>query len=277
MYQGAIAHPFSGERDVVVHGGGLNAAVPLRARNSIDVSSHDTLLFSIDSCINSKASSGFPSPPRDSYRASIGSFWPEGSNVHDPEKLDTSVLDGGEASIQALQQAVLSIVSSAGSPLPHTLDAEAVAAKLARAGWNVQLLLERSPKQRRRAANVPAMPFRPFLVVTGYTWGSVASETTELRAVVELEFRSQFELSLQRGVSMSYQCAQQELPEVFVGTPSQLRNAVVRMCRKMKHEFAVKDMSLPPWRSEASMLASWFPLEHRMSRHFLPPNVHVEG
>jgi uncharacterized protein (TIGR01615 family) len=175
-----------------------------------------------------------------------------------------------------LKQDVLSILNDAESASQHDQNAEFVASSLAKAGWNVLVLLERSQEAKRKAASVPAMPFKPFLLVTGYTWGSVASETTDVRAVVELSFRSQFELSLQRDVSKSYRSAQEHLPEVFVGTPSELRNTVIRMCRKMKQEFAAKDMSLPPWRAESSILARWFPLEHRKSRQFAPPHVHLE-
>lgn len=209
----------------------------------------------MDSIKNSRTSSCLPSPSKGALYSPVAASQPPARRSSDIGAVST-----GEALIQLLQQDVLEAFDRQGV----RPGAEALAGELRAAGWQSELIAERSLAARRLALNLPAMPFRPFILVTGYTWGTVASETTSVRAVVDTDFRSQFELS---GASSGtdFRAALARLPEVFVGSPERLHDTVVGMCRRVKGEFAAKGMALPPWRTEAALLARWFPLEQRSS------------
>lgn len=234
---------------------GLEARAQLRARPSEDTGrSQDTLLFSMDEWKNSRTSSGLPSPNK-------GALLSPASQSGARRSSDIGAVSSSEALIQLLQQSVIDAFARQGVRPA----AKALAGELVAAGWQSELIAERSHAAQRLAANLPAMPFRPFILVTGYAWGTVSSEATAVRAVVDIDFRSQFELSVQGGASAAFRAALEELPEVFVGSPERLHDTVARMCQRVKREFAAKGMALPPWRSEAALLARWFPLEQRRS------------
>jgi uncharacterized protein (TIGR01615 family) len=143
-----------------------------------------------------------------------------------------------------------------------------VCARLAEAGFCSEVVLESSRNAKRQVV----MPFRPFILVTGHMRGNVHSERTDMHAVIDFDFRSKFEID---GASSSYAAASSLLPEVFVGSSSDLQSLVAKMSKRMRGEFSAKGMSLPPWRSAAALTAIWFPLDGRQTRDFSPTTLPI--
>lgn len=173
--------------------------------------------------------------------------------------------EGPAQLLAVLEQAVLANVQRVHSNKKDA--ALLVASKLAEQGFHGQVVLESSRLARRHAASVPSMPFRPFLLVTAFTWGNVHSETRDIQAVVDLDFRAKFEIT---GASAPYAAATALLPEIYVGHSADLQAIVARMGRMLKKEFSAKGMALPPWRSTSALQGIWFPLDGRQGQRFVP-------
>ena len=165
---------------------------------------------------------------------------------------------------QLLEELVHRIFSGRQHPDVEAEDvALEVAEMLAEAGFHCHVVCESG--RIGQATNMPVMPFRPFILVTGCTWGKVSSETTSLSSIVDFDFRSKFSI---HAPSPGYAHAFGLLPSVFVGPDHTLENVVTRMAELLKREFQAKEHALPPWRSQASLLGIWFPHEGRRSLEF---------
>lgn len=222
------------------------------------------LQFSIDDFKSSKAPQIVLSPsPVNVYGVREASF--PTPDLH-PAGDSVSCGEGGQQLqlVKRLEQAVH--LSLRGKESTKEMSLEEVGAQLAEAGFRSKVVLERSRNAKRHIV----MPFRPFILVTGHMWGNVHSETTDMHAVVDFDFRSKFEID---GASSGYAAASSLLPEVFVGSSSDLQSLVSKMSKIMRREFSAKGMSLPPWRSAAALTAIWFPLDGRRTRDFPPTTL----
>uniref|UniRef100_A0A0D2ZWZ5 Uncharacterized protein n=2 Tax=Brassica oleracea var. oleracea TaxID=109376 RepID=A0A0D2ZWZ5_BRAOL len=81
------------------------------------------------------------------------------------------------------------------------------------------------------------------------------------RLIVDLDFKSQFELAKQ---TKGYKDVTQMLPTVFVATEERLKRVVSLVSGEMTQSMKKEGMSRPPWRTTRYMLAKWLP-EKRVS------------
>lgn len=87
--------------------------------------------------------------------------------------------------------------------------------------------------------------------------------------IVEAHFREHFAIS---SPTPAYQQLVDVLPEVFVGTPSKLRQLVKLMCLEMAAAFKANSVTIPPWRHSDSMLSKWLPAKLKDTPVGAPPS-----
>ncbi|CAH2077694.1 unnamed protein product [Thlaspi arvense] len=88
------------------------------------------------------------------------------------------------------------------------------------------------------------------------------SKKGEIRVVVELSFRAEFEMS--RG-SEEYKRLVGILPEVYVGKYERLKSLIKILCTAAKKCMKEKKMHLGPWRKHKYMQAKWHGTSERKS------------
>jgi uncharacterized protein (TIGR01615 family) len=76
----------------------------------------------------------------------------------------------------------------------------------------------------------------------------------EVRLIVEVDFRSQFELARS---TKAYRAALQALPPLFVGTPDRLGQIVAVVAEAARQSLKKKGLHFPPWRKPEYMRAKW--------------------
>jgi hypothetical protein len=76
----------------------------------------------------------------------------------------------------------------------------------------------------------------------------------EVRLIVEVDFRSQFELARS---TKAYRAALQTLPPLFVGTPDRLGQIVAVVAEAARQSLKKKGLHFPPWRKPEYMRAKW--------------------
>ncbi|OEL36331.1 hypothetical protein BAE44_0002651 [Dichanthelium oligosanthes] len=76
----------------------------------------------------------------------------------------------------------------------------------------------------------------------------------EVRLIVEVDFRSQFELARS---TKAYRAALQALPPLFVGTPDRLGQIVAVVGEAARQSLKKKGLHFPPWRKPEYMRAKW--------------------
>ncbi|KAF8659456.1 hypothetical protein HU200_058487 [Digitaria exilis] len=76
----------------------------------------------------------------------------------------------------------------------------------------------------------------------------------EVRLIVEVDFRSQFELARS---TKAYRAALQALPAMFVGTPDRLGQIVAVVGEAARQSLKKKGLHFPPWRKPEYMRAKW--------------------
>ncbi|KAK3145803.1 hypothetical protein QOZ80_3BG0257740 [Eleusine coracana subsp. coracana] len=74
------------------------------------------------------------------------------------------------------------------------------------------------------------------------------------RLIVEVDFRSQFELARS---TKAYRAALQALPPLFVGTPDRLGKIVAVVAEGARQSLKKKGLHFPPWRKPEYMRAKW--------------------
>lgn len=79
-------------------------------------------------------------------------------------------------------------------------------------------------------------------------------EEEEVRLIVEVDFRSQFELARS---TKAYRAALQALPPLFVGTPDRLGQIVAVVAEAARQSLKKKGLHFPPWRKPEYMRAKW--------------------
>ncbi|KAF5181361.1 putative sugar phosphate exchanger [Thalictrum thalictroides] len=83
----------------------------------------------------------------------------------------------------------------------------------------------------------------------------LSSKKGEVRVVIELNFRAEFEMAR---ASEEYNQLIERLPEVFVGRSDRLKNLIKIICSAAKKCMKDKKMHLGPWRKQKYMQAKWF-------------------
>lgn len=76
----------------------------------------------------------------------------------------------------------------------------------------------------------------------------------EMKIIIELNFRAQFEMAK---ANEEYDRLINQLPEVFVGKFSRLQNLIKILCAASKKCMKEKKMHMAPWRKHKYMLAKW--------------------
>lgn len=76
----------------------------------------------------------------------------------------------------------------------------------------------------------------------------------EVRLIVEVDFRSQFELARS---TKAYRAALQALPPLFVGAPDRLGQIVAVVAEAARQSLKKKGLHFPPWRKPEYMRAKW--------------------
>lgn len=99
-----------------------------------------------------------------------------------------------------------------------------------------------------------------FLLSTGeHTYLDVVEKSSskkgEVRVVIELNFRAEFEMAR---ASEEYNLLINRLPEVFVGKAERLRTLIKILCSAAKKCMRDNKMHMGPWRKHKYMQAKWF-------------------
>ncbi|KAF8413870.1 hypothetical protein HHK36_001864 [Tetracentron sinense] len=81
-----------------------------------------------------------------------------------------------------------------------------------------------------------------------------SSKKREVRVVIELNFRAEFEMAR---ASEEYNQLISRLPEVFVGKDDRLRTLIKILCSAAKKCMKEKKMHMGPWRKHKYMQAKW--------------------
>ena len=89
-----------------------------------------------------------------------------------------------------------------------------------------------------------------FLVVTASPGGTLGSAPV----IIDAAFKDLFDIARH---SPRYAAVFDEIPELFVHTPSALRKHVVRLCWEMELSFYQTGLSVPPIRQPHNMLWRW--------------------
>ncbi|KAG8098544.1 hypothetical protein GUJ93_ZPchr0013g37668 [Zizania palustris] len=76
----------------------------------------------------------------------------------------------------------------------------------------------------------------------------------EVRLIVEVDFRSEFEVARS---TKAYRAALQALPPLFVGTPDRLGQIVAVVADAARQSLKKKGLHFPPWRKPEYMRAKW--------------------
>ncbi|XP_062214330.1 uncharacterized protein LOC133915256 isoform X2 [Phragmites australis] len=76
----------------------------------------------------------------------------------------------------------------------------------------------------------------------------------DVRLIVEVDFRSQFELARS---TKAYRAALQVLPPLFAGTPDRLGKIVSVVAEAARQSLKKKGLHFPPWRKPEYMRAKW--------------------
>ncbi|CAN6197068.1 unnamed protein product [Urochloa humidicola] len=85
--------------------------------------------------------------------------------------------------------------------------------------------------------------------------GAVAEGVTvTVRLVVEVDFRSEFEVARP---TKAYRAALQTLPPLFVGTPDRLGRVVALVADAARQSLRKRGLHFPPWRKPEYMRAKW--------------------
>lgn len=80
------------------------------------------------------------------------------------------------------------------------------------------------------------------------------SKKREVRVIIELNFRSEFEIAK---AGDEYNRLVERLPEIFVGKVERLENVIKILCGAAKKSMKEKKMHLGPWRKHKYMQAKW--------------------
>lgn len=81
-----------------------------------------------------------------------------------------------------------------------------------------------------------------------------------MRLVVDIDFRSQFELARP---TAAYKQLIDTLPTVFVGTETKLMKIISILCSAAKQSLKEKGLHLPPWRTTTYMESKWLSSSHK--------------
>uniref|UniRef100_A0A5B6YLG5 Uncharacterized protein n=1 Tax=Davidia involucrata TaxID=16924 RepID=A0A5B6YLG5_DAVIN len=93
-------------------------------------------------------------------------------------------------------------------------------------------------------------------------------ERGEVRVVIELNFRAEFEMAR---ASEEYNQLIYQLPEVFVGKAKRLRALIKILCSAAKKCMEDKRMHMAPWRKQKYMQSKWFgTCDQKMPAPILP-------
>lgn len=80
------------------------------------------------------------------------------------------------------------------------------------------------------------------------------SESETVRVIVDIDFRSQFELARP---TTEYQELLNSLPSIFVGTEEKLNGIISLLCSAAKQSLKEKGLHVPPWRKASYMHSKW--------------------
>lgn len=80
------------------------------------------------------------------------------------------------------------------------------------------------------------------------------SKKAEMRVIIELNFRAEFEMAR---ASEEYNRLVERLPEVLVGKVERLQGLIKIMCSAAKKCMKEKKMHMGPWRKQKYMQAKW--------------------
>ncbi|XAR55515.1 hypothetical protein NMG60_11035599 [Bertholletia excelsa] len=120
-----------------------------------------------------------------------------------------------------------------------------ISGRLQRAGYDCSICISKW----KSSTDIPSGE-HTYLEVTDNS----NSKRGEMRVVIELSFRAEFEMA--RG-SDEYNRLVRRLPEVFVGKSERLRALIKLLCSAAKKCMKEKKMHMAPWRKHKYMEAKW--------------------
>ncbi|CAN6181487.1 unnamed protein product [Urochloa humidicola] len=98
--------------------------------------------------------------------------------------------------------------------------------------------------------------------------GGAVAAAVMIRLVVEVDFRSEFEVARP---TKAYRAALQALPPLFVGTPDRLGRVVALVADAARQSLRKRGLHFPPWRKPEYMRAKWL-APHARSGAAVPEN-----
>jgi len=105
-------------------------------------------------------------------------------------------------------------------------------------------------------------------VVVAVEPGAGAGAATATRLVMEVDFRSEFEVARP---TKAYRAALQALPPLFVGTPDRLGRVVALVADAARQSLRKRGLHFPPWRKPEYMRAKWLSPHARAGAPDKPP------
>ncbi|MED6180724.1 hypothetical protein PIB30_012874 [Stylosanthes scabra] len=99
----------------------------------------------------------------------------------------------------------------------------------------------------------PAGEYEYIEVVVGED-GKKGKKKNEVRVIVDIDFRSQFELARP---TEYYKELTESLPVVFVGSEKKVCKIISLMCCAAKKSLREKGLHVPPWRTTTYMQSKW--------------------
>jgi uncharacterized protein (TIGR01615 family) len=100
----------------------------------------------------------------------------------------------------------------------------------------------------------------PCICAGEHEYVDAVVETEAVRLIVEVDFRSQFELARS---TKAYRAALLALPPLFVGTPERLGKIVAVVAEAARQSLKKKGLHFPPWRKPEYMCAKWLSAHSR--------------
>jgi uncharacterized protein (TIGR01615 family) len=114
----------------------------------------------------------------------------------------------------------------------------------------------------------PSHPAGEHEYIDAVVAGSGAAPAPSVRLVVEVDFRSEFEVARP---TKAYRAALQALPPLFVGTPDRLGRVVALVADAARQSLRKRGLHFPPWRKPEYMRAKWLSPHARAGAPDTPP------
>ncbi|CAM0905521.1 unnamed protein product [Alopecurus aequalis] len=107
---------------------------------------------------------------------------------------------------------------------------------------------------KSRWDKTPSFPAGEHDYIDAVVEATAGRETSTTRLIVEVDFRSEFEVARS---TKAYRAVLQALPSLFVGTPDRLGQIIAVVAEAARQSLKKKGLHYPPWRKPEYMRSKW--------------------